>query len=96
MRKLTVHERKTLKGIAYQIINLATKGKEMDLSPKEQKLLRKLAFMFDMDNLSFVNEWIEAFPDMTKEEAIYTMYHTFQGVNKNIEGTWKEHMKGRI
>lgn len=92
MRKLTIHEKKTLNGIANQIINLATKGKAMDLSPKEEKLLRKLAFRFEIDPNSFIHEWIEAFPGMTNEEAIYTMYHTFNGVNTKIEDAWKDRL----
>lgn len=92
MRKLTVHERKTLKGFAVQIINLTEKGKELDLSPKEEKLLRKLASRYAIDQYSFLNEWIEAFPNMTKEEAILTMHIAFNGVDEKIVEAWKERL----
>lgn len=92
MRKLTVHERKTLKGFANQVINLTNNGKEMDLSPKEEKLLRKLASRYAIDQYSFVHEWIEAFPGMTKDEAIMTMHIAFQGVDEKIVEAWKERL----
>jgi hypothetical protein len=88
MKKLTKKEKETLQSIANQIKGNVNYGLAFDLSPKEYKLLRKLAMWYEVDRYAFILDWKDCFEEMSDEDANYTLYYLFKGLNYKIEQKW--------